>query len=213
MNETINHYLSELLPASPDWAKALEANAQENRVPIMEPLGIQFLTQLIRIHKPKRILEVGAAIGYSALKMQEASPLSHIVTMERDEERYREAVKNISSNNKADSIEVLYGDALDLMEDFVQQGKQFDFVFIDAAKGQYGKFFEFADALVPPGGLIVTDNVLFRGYVAGIDEIPKKYKSMIRKLRDYNEMLSAHPSYNTTIMPVGDGVAISLKIF
>ena len=213
MNETINNYLSELLPASPDWAKTLEAYAKENKIPIMEPLGIQFLTQLIRLHKPKCILEVGAAIGYSALKMQEASPLSQIVTMERDEERYEEAVKNISSNNKTDSIEVLFGDALDLMEDFVQQGKQFDCVFIDAAKGQYGKFFEFADQLVSSGGLIVTDNVLFRGYVAGIDEIPKKYKNMIRKLRDYNEMLSAHPSYNTTIMPVGDGVAISLKVF
>jgi len=213
MDDIINDYLTKLLQASPDWAEKLEVYAKENRVPIMEPLGIEFLTQLIRMHKPKRILEVGAAIGYSALKMNEASPESEILTMERDELRYEEAVKNISTYNKADLIKVLFGDALDLMEKFVQDGEQFDFVFIDAAKGQYGKFFELADALVSQGGLIVTDNVLFRGYVAGIGEIPKKYKNMVQKLRDYNEMLSKHPSYNTTIMPVGDGVAVSLKIF
>lgn len=212
MNELTNEYLTSLLKQSSGWAEELETYAKEHHVPIMEPLGIQYLTQLIRLHRPKRILEVGTAIGYSAMKMLEAYPEAKIVTMERDKERYEQAAANVIKEQKQNQINVLFGDALEKMAEFAKQGEQFDFVFIDAAKGQYGKFFDFADQLVTKGGLIVTDNVLFRGFVADDSEVPKKFKNMVKKLQHYNAMLMQHSSYSTSIMPVGDGVAASLKI-
>ncbi|WLV23643.1 O-methyltransferase [Aciduricibacillus chroicocephali] len=213
MIEMTNEYLESLLETSSEWEAELEAYALEHHVPIMEPLGIEYLQQLLRLHQPKRILEVGTAIGYSALKMNKVCPDAQIVTMERDEVRYDEAVRNIKRLDKEKEIHLIFGDALEQMEKFVQDGERFDFVFIDAAKGQYGKFFELAHALVPKGGLIVTDNVLFRGYVADDSEVPKKFKNMVKKLKLYNEMLMHHSSYSTVIMPIGDGVASSIKLF
>jgi len=212
MEELTQQYLTQLLPQSTGWAERLEADAKADHVPIMDPLGIRFLTQLIRIQQPKRILEVGTAIGYSALKMLEASPEATIVTMERDEQRYQEAIRNIAACDKATQIHVQLGDALEYMERLRETAQQFDFIFIDAAKGQYGKFFDLAHDLLASEGSIVTDNVLFRGYVAGSGDIPKKYINMVKKLRAYNEMLMNHPDYSTTIMPIGDGVAVSLRL-
>ncbi|MFS0751356.1 O-methyltransferase [Oceanobacillus sp. 1P07AA] len=211
MDDTISHYLASLTPNSPEWAEQLELVAEENNIPIMDKTSMHFVQVLLQIHQPKRILEVGTAIGYSALRMEENAHQASIVTIEKDETRYNDAIENISKLNKNDCIKVIHGDALQEMIQLKENHEKFDTVFIDAAKGQYGRFLELADSMVKNGGLIITDNVLFRGFVATPEETPKRFRSMVKKLRDYNEKLMNHSHYQTSILPIGDGVAISYK--
>lgn len=211
MNDKTISYLSSLLPPSNDWASVLEKQAEIDRVPIMDKLGMNFLMQQIRIAKPKKILEIGTAIGYSALCMLEASPSASIVTIEKDETRYQQALENIKQRNKQEQIEVILGDAQEVMEQLITTDASFDFVFIDAAKGQYRRYFELADQLLTNEGIIASDNVLFKNYVAEAERASKRHKKIAEKLQEYNRFLMNHPHYTTAIVPIGDGVALSLK--
>ncbi|GGA69066.1 O-methyltransferase [Ornithinibacillus halotolerans] len=211
MNELLNQYLNKHLPLSSNWVIELEKQAKIDRIPIMDPIGMNFLMQLIRLNKPKKILEVGAAIGYSALRMHEAYPESHITTIERDDVRYKQAVENISKQNKASNITIIHGDALEELEELANKKLTYNCIFIDAAKGQYKKFFELSIPLLEDNGFVVTDNVLFRGYVAEPEFDHPRYKKMVEKIRVFNEWLVNHPNFVTTILPIGDGVAISYK--
>ncbi|MEN2765903.1 O-methyltransferase [Ornithinibacillus xuwenensis] len=211
MDEKTITYLTNHLPESKDWVKELEEQAKIDHIPIMDPIGINFLMQLIRLNKPKRILEIGAAIGYSALRMNEANPESEIVTIERDDVRYKQAVDNITKQQKQSSIQVIHGDALEELEKLAENKERFHCVFIDAAKGQYKRFFELSLPLLADNGFIISDNVLFRGYVMEPNFEHPRYKKMVEKIRAYNEWLANHPSFVTTILPIGDGVAISYR--
>ncbi|WP_249871016.1 O-methyltransferase [Oceanobacillus saliphilus] len=211
MSEKLNNYLIETLPQQHQWVTELEAKAKADNVPIMDRAGIHFVMQLVRMSKPARILEVGTAIGYSALRMLDANPDSSIVTIEKDKERYEEAITTIDKLNRQSKIEVILGDALDKLMELSLQKNTFDLIFIDAAKGQYQRFFELADPMLNKNGIIISDNVLFRGYVANPENVPKRYEKMVERLRKYNEMLMNHPNYTTSIVPIGDGVAISYK--
>lgn len=211
MDEIITQYLSTLLPEEEQWVKELQAAAKKDNVPIMDAISMRFLMQLMRLNKPARILEIGTAIGYSSLRILEANPTAHIVTIERDEPRYEQAVQNIQRLGKQDHITLLFGDALQCMDELIAKEHTFDCVFIDAAKGSYKQFFEKAQLLIAENGFIVSDNVLFRGYVADISLSPKRYVKMVEKIRDYNQWLSSHPAFTTTIVPTGDGVALSIK--
>ncbi|MBA2173507.1 O-methyltransferase [Halobacillus locisalis] len=203
-------YLQSLLPKATKQVERLEEYAKEQGVPIMEPLGIHFLMQIIRMQNPDRILEIGTAIGYSALRMIEASPTSEIVTIERDRERYDEALKNVAEADADHRIHILYGDALEMKEEVVKKAP-FDLLFIDAAKGKYEEFFHLYEPLLSEGGVIISDNVLFKGYVADDTEASKRMAKIAKKIRQFNEWLTSHPDYHTTIIPIGDGVAITKK--
>ncbi|WP_222599208.1 O-methyltransferase [Aquibacillus kalidii] len=210
MDNTIDHYLLDIRNNSPEWAQQLEKYARENHVPIMEPLGIDFLMQIIRINKPSRILEIGTAIGYSALRMLEASPTSHIVSVERDEPRFQEAVQNIKKMDKDQNIDVLFGDALDITNEIKEKGP-YDLLFIDAAKGQYQRFFELYSTMLTSDAVIISDNVLFKGLVANPNSDKERLNKIANKITTYNKWLMEHPQYVTTIVPIGDGIAISIK--
>ncbi|MFD1850196.1 O-methyltransferase [Oceanobacillus bengalensis] len=209
MDKQIGDYLIQTLPKQQDWVIELEEQAAIDRVPIMDKAGMHLVMQLIRITKPKRILEIGTAIGYSALRMKGAYPDTTIVTIEKDENRFQQAINNIRQQNKNGEIDVIHGDALEEMTRLT--GKTFNLIFIDAAKGQYKRFFELAVPLLADNGIIITDNVLFRGHVANPEETPKRYKNMVEKIRDYNQYLNEHPLFHTSIIPIGDGVAVSYK--
>lgn len=211
MNEDIQGYLQELINPATDQVRELEEYAHIHNVPIMESTAIDFLLKQIMIHQPKRILEIGTAIGYSAIRMLEASPEAEIITIERDKQRYEEAVRFIKESQKSEQVDVRFGDALEVLEELQQDKESFDFIFIDAAKGKYRDFFDLAHPLLQKGGWLVTDNVLFRGYVKDEETAPKRYRNMVKKIRAYNQFLSAHPEYITSILPIGDGVMISYK--
>lgn len=211
MDKKIENYLENLLPASPDSAKALEKYAEINHVPIIHRNSMHMINLVLTMQQPESILEVGTAIGYSALRMLEGAPDAKIITVEKDKKRYYEAITNIQKQKRNSKVDVILGDAADVMQDLAEKKKQFDVIFIDAAKGQYQSYFDLADRMLISGGILITDNVLFRGMVYSGGEAPKKYKTLVRKLKAYNEMLMNHPDYHTSIIPIDDGVSISYK--
>ena len=186
----------------------IEKYAQENNVPIMQKDGIEFLTNYIKENNIKSILEIGAAIGYSAIKMASISDDIKVTTIERDSFRYNEAVKNIEYNNLNDRINIINADALE-----VELNDKYDLIFIDAAKSQYIKFFEKFEKNLKTNGVIVSDNLSFHGLVE--DETKtnnRNTKQLVRKIRKYIEYLKENPNYKTTFYELGDGVAISIKL-
>lgn len=187
----------------------MEEYAQQHGVPIMESAGIETMLQLLRIQQPESILEVGTAIGYSALRMAFALPDTKIITLERDEERYSLAAEYIKAAGMQERITQIKGDAL-LLEPEASKYAPYDVIFIDAAKGQYRRFFELYSQSLKPGGLIITDNVLFKGLVydeQGIES--KRVRNLVKKIDEFNRWLAGHQGFDTVILPIGDGVAVS----
>ncbi|HWI50348.1 MAG TPA: O-methyltransferase [Rummeliibacillus sp.] len=188
----------------------MEQFAEENYVPIMQLPAIEILLQMLRIQNPATILEIGSAIGYSAIRMAETLPQSKIVTIERDETRIEQAKQFLSRFAAKDNIELLEGDALEV--DVRSIYPSFDAVFIDAAKGQYKKFFEKYSPLVKKGGILYIDNMYMHG-LSNLDmkDVPKRKRTMIRNLHQFAEWIIANPEYQSTFFPVGDGLLICIK--
>ena len=186
--------------------KELKEYAERENVPIMQDDGIEFLTNFIIKKQSKNILEIGTAIGYSAIMMAISKVDVHITTIERDEVRYMEALKNIKKFNLEDRITLIFNDALNVkLED------KYDLIFIDAAKGKNRDFFERFEGNLASDGYIITDNMYFHGYVE-MDEanIPSKnIQGIVRKIKDYTYFLENHMLYKTTIYKIGDGIAVT----
>lgn len=210
LENSVHQYIEDLVPERSEFFQTMEKYALDHGVPIMECAGIEALLQILRIKQPERVLEVGAAIGYSALRMADALPASQIVTLERDEERALIAEQNIAELGMQERVILLKGDALEI-EDIVSSYGPFDVIFIDAAKGQYKRFFELYSTYLNDSGLIITDNVLFKGLVAEEKIEHRRTAQLVKKIKQYNEWLMSHPDYHTVILPVGDGVSISKK--
>lgn len=187
--------------------ESLEKYAKENRIPIMQKDGIEFLVDYIKNNDIKNILEIGTAIGYSSIKMALINDDIKVTTIERDKERYDLAIKNIENFNLQERINVIFGDALD-----VELDNEYDLIFIDAAKAQYIKFFEKFDKNLKKGGVVISDNLSFHGLVSDDSKITNRNtKQLVKKIRKYIEFLKDNTSYNTTFYEVGDGIAISVK--
>lgn len=188
--------------------KEIKEYAIDNKIPIMRQDGIDFLTTFIIKHQVKNVLEIGSAIGYSAIMMSLCSPNLKVTTIERDEERYLEAIKNIKKLKLEDRITLIFNDALKTKI----EGK-YDLVFIDAAKAQNIKFFELFERNLTDGGFIITDNMYFHGLVHKNEKEIKSrnVRGIVRKIKDYISFLKNNDNYNTTIYDVGDGIAVSEK--
>ncbi len=182
--------------------------ADVNNVPIMTDEGIKFLTNYIYKNNIKRILEVGTAIGYSAIMMCNVANDITVTTIERDEKRYLEAIKNVKKAGLEDRIDMIYKDAFEVNLD-----DKYDLVFIDAAKAQNQKFFEKFQYNLACGGTIITDNMNFHGLV---NKNPEEIKSrdlrqLVRKVKDYKVFLTENKSFETEFLDIGDGIAISKR--
>lgn len=183
----------------------IEQYAEEYYVPIMQKEGIEFIKNFIKQNQIKTILEIGSAIGYSAIQMALVSPDIHITTIERDEERYREAVKNIKAFNLEDRIDIYLVDAFEF-----ETNKHFDMMLIDAAKSQNEKFFLKFEKNI--NRYILTDNLHFHGLVYSEEEIKSKnVRSMVHKIEQYITFLKNNTSFETTIYNVGDGIGVSIR--
>lgn len=206
-NPAIDEYLSTLVPARSSLLARMEEEARVDNVPIMQLPAVQALRMLLLLHKPTSILEIGTAIGYSTIWLAEAAPQARVVTMELDPERIARAEVHLQEAGLRDRVEIIAGDATKgLPAEY-----QFDCLFIDAAKGQYQTFLELYMPHLKKGGLIICDNVLFRGLVAEPDEASKRLKPLVQKLIGFNAGLRDHPELETTFLPVGDGIAVSIK--
>lgn len=182
--------------------------AEEYNVPIMVDEGINFLRNYIARNDVKNILEIGTAIGYSAILMAMVRPDITITTIERDEKRYLEAIKNIKKANMQDRIHLIYKDALE-----VELNEQFDLLFIDAAKAQNIKFFERFEPNLRPFGTVITDNMSFHGLVnQDEDQIESRnVRQLVRKVKDYKAFLEQNQAFRTEFLEIGDGIAVSIK--
>lgn len=183
--------------------------ALDNNVPIMTEGGIDYLMKYIRKNNVKRILEIGSAIGYSAILMSSVSDDIFVTTIERDEKRYMEALKNIKKAHLEDRIELIYNDALEVSV----KGK-YDLIFIDAAKAQNQKFFEKFEKNLEFDGTIITDNMNFHGLVnKDLEEIESRnLRQLVRKVKDYKEFLKNNKKFSTDFLDIGDGIAISKRV-
>lgn len=210
--DTLTDYLTARLPERDDFFHAMERYAKEHRIPIMDPVSMNFVTQLVNIHQAKHVLEIGTAIGYSALRIAKANEHVHITTIEKNDNMYTLAKKNIESYDKKKQINVLHGDAIELIPQILKKNRQIEFVFIDAAKGQYKRYFQLVADVLPARGVIVCDNVLFQGYVVRDEMIERKrLQKLVQKIQSFNDWLVTNDTFHTSIVPIGDGLTISVK--
>lgn len=187
--------------------RKMEKYADEKGIPIMEKDGINFLSEFVKLNKIKDILEIGSAIGYSAINMALASNDVNITTIERDKDRYIEAVKNIKSAKLDHRITLVLADALDFNTD-----EKFDLIFIDAAKSQYLKFFNKFSNNLKPKGYVVTDNIKFHGLAfSDKSKLSRNLRQLLTKLENYVNFLNNNKDFKTRFFDIGDGIAISRR--
>ncbi len=187
---------------------AMERYAEANNIPIIEIDSIKFIMKYIRLNNVQKVLEIGTAIGYSAILMANASETVEITTIEKDEKRYREAVKNVNACGLDKRIEIVYNDAMDVN----LSGRTYDLIFIDAAKGGYIKYFEKFCHYLSPGGVIITDNLNFHGLVKNKNAIKSKnLRGIVDKIEKYIDFLNNNEDYITKFYEIGDGLSVSFK--
>ena len=186
----------------------MEHYAVTNNVPIIELDSIKFIMKYIKLNQVKSILEIGTAIGYSAILMANANDFCEITTIERDEKRYKEAVKNVNKSGLDKRIELVYNDAME-----VNLGdNKYDLIFIDAAKGQYIKYFDKFSNYLNQGGVIITDNLKFHGLVKNKDLIKSRnVRGRVTKIEKYIDYLKENKDYVTKFYDIGDGLSVSFK--
>lgn len=186
----------------------LEDYASKNNIPIMMKDGIEFLLEYIRKNDIKSILEIGSAIGYSAIRMCLVDDNIKVTTIERDVNRYNEAINNIKSFDLENRINIILDDAFN-----VELNDSYDLIFIDAAKSQYIKFFEKFKLNLNDNGVIVSDNLNFHGLThTPLEEIESRnVKGLVRKLNEYIDFLTDNKEFNTKFYDIGDGISISCK--
>lgn len=188
--------------------REMKQYAEVNNVPIMMDEGIDFLTTFILKNHVKNVLEIGTAIGYSAIMMALVDPNLKITTIERDEIRYLEALKNVKAFGLENRITLIYNDAFNVKLD-----EKFDLIFIDAAKAQNIKFFEMFERNLEYRGVIITDNLKFHGLVDKKEEEikSKNLRALVRKIKDYVDYLKTNEKYNTEFFEVGDRISVSTR--
>ena len=190
-----------------DKINEIKSYAKENNVPIMMDDGIDFLTNLIRQRKVKNILEIGTAIGYSAIMMALVDENIKITSIEKDDKRYFEAIKNVKKFNLEDRITLIYNDALE-----IKLKDKYDLIFIDASKGKNKLFFEKFCNNLTEKGVIITDNLSFHGLVQNDSLIKtKNQRGLVNKIKDYISFLENNTEYVTEFINIGDGISISKK--
>lgn len=186
----------------------MEEYASLKNIPIIEKDSIAFIMKYIKKNNIKNILEIGSAIGYSTILMASASQEVTVTTIERDESRYMECLKNVKKCGFEKKINVVFQDALEVN----LTGVKYDMIFIDAAKGQYIKFFEKFQYFLNDGGVIITDNLKFHGHVGKSKEtLSKNLRGLVEKIEDYIEFLKNNPDFETNFYDVGDGLSVSVK--
>ena len=209
-DERYSSYMNSLYEANTELLQRLEEDAHRDDVPIIRKETQQLLKVLLSLKQPSAILEVGAAIGFSSILMAEYNPAEcKITTIENYEKRIPVAKKNIKDAGKQDVITLLEGDATEILKEL--QGP-YDFIFMDAAKAQYIVFLPEVKRLLSKGGVLVSDNVLQDGdVVQSRFAVTRRNRTIHKRMREYLYALTHDEELSTTILPVGDGVTISVK--
>lgn len=210
LDERMLTYINSLDSGNTPFLEELEQEALDNRIPIIRKDMQTFLKMFLAMRKPKRILEVGTAVGFSALLMCEyGEPDVQITTIENYEKRIPVARDNFVRAGREKQIKLLQGDAQDILKEL--EGP-FDFIFMDAAKGQYIFFFPELLRLLEDGGVLITDNVLQDGdIIESHFAVERRNRTIYKRMREYLYTLTHHEQLVTSVLPVGDGITISVK--
>src|SRR3712207_2836166 len=196
----INQYLYTKIEEKNPILLELEEYARQHKVPIITKEVAEYLKMMLQLKKCHHALEIGTAIGYSGIYI--AREISGILTtIEIDQNRFEEAKKNFKKA-KITNVNQILGDATDEIKHL---NETFDFIFIDASKGQYQKFFEDSYSKLQQGGIVFIDNILFRGYVCE-ENYPKRYRALVKKLDEFISYL--YKNHNFVLLPFGDGIGI-----
>ncbi len=210
MDEQTKIFIENMLPKEAGIEAELRVYANENHVPILRHDAAAFLRTLVSLKKPKRILEVGTAIGYSAILMSQSSCESKIDTVEIDLQSVVIARNNIETACKSDKIRVIAGDGAEVL---AALQKPYDMIFMDAAKGQYINLYEDAMRLLNIGGLLVCDNCIFYGKVLdNPKEAPHKHRTIVTNLRAFLQKIMSDDRLQSSLLDVGDGMTVSTRI-
>ena len=185
----------------------LRAEALERGIPVADDETLQYLLLTLRIAKPKRILEIGTAVGLSSTAMLFECPEARLTTMELEEERYLEAKKNFAYFGVSDRVNAYLGDAGEIL---AMMDGEFDFVFLDGPKAQYEKYLFDLKRLMRKGAVLFADDVLLYGWVSGVEPTPQKRHSIVDKIRSYLDVVTNDPELLTSVLDIGDGVALSV---
>lgn len=215
VDERITDYMNSLVQELPPYLRELEKTALMESIPIIRKETQTFLKVLISMKQPKRILEVGTAVGFSSLFMSEYMPEGcSITTIEKMPLRLEKAKKNFMEANLGEKVTLLEGDALIILSNLAKSEPfAFDFIFMDAAKAQYMNFLPEVMKLLPIGGVLITDNVLQDGTVAESRySITRRDRTIHSRMREYLFALTHMEEMETSIVPVGDGVTVSVRI-
>jgi len=215
-NNVVTEYINKYYKPLNDDLGLLRKYAEEKNIPIILKETEEFLLQLIRWRKPKRILEIGTSIGYSAACFSVLSPTSRILTIENKREAFDQAVENLEDLGVSERVHVLFGDAEQVMTSLlhktnIQGLEYFDFIFIDAAKSHYRRFWDEAIKLVQNEGLIICDNTLMNGRTVSdkYDHL-RKHRTNIAQMRDFLDYITDLEGVTTTVLPIGDGISMSV---
>ncbi len=210
--ERISAYLDSLDTGNTPFLNRIEEEAIKNRVPVIKRPTQALIRTLLAMQKPETILEVGTAVGFSAILMATYAPKGcRISTIENYEKRFPIAEENFAASGFGEQIEFIKGDAEDVLKDLAAQNRTYDMVFMDAAKGQYGHFYESIYDMLHPGSILLSDNVLQDGdIVESRFAVTRRNRTIHSRMREYLYMLTHSEELVTDILPVGDGVALSV---
>ena len=213
ISERLSEYIKALECDLPEYLDELEQRALADEVPIIRKEAQSLLRFLLCLLKPEKILEVGCAVGFSSAFMSEYMPENcTITTIEKVEMRIKEAKKNLAAIPRADKVTLLCGDANEVLKDLADKGESYPFIFMDAAKGQYMNFLPHLMRLLPEGGILITDNVLQEGTIVESKyTIPRRERTIHMRMREYVYTLKHMEELETVVLPVGDGVTLSVK--
>lgn len=205
----MDKYIKGLITDYDGILKELENYAQVNHVPIVQKEIAKFLELIVTIKKPSKILELGTAIAYSSILMGLSSNINcKIDTIERDENMLKLAKQNIENYGFSDRINILEGECIDVLKKI---DDKYDIIFIDAGKGHYGDFFAQCLRLLKEDGIIIADNTLFRGMVANEDLVKRRKITIVKRMREYLEMVCDGEKYITSVIPMGDGITVTTR--
>ena len=203
--------LNSFIPKRSEFLEELRRKSalEESYAPIVQPSTEQLIVTLLKLKKPKRVLEIGSAVGYSAILMADNLPEdSHIITIERYKKHADIAIDNIFATGNEKKIQLIEGEAIEVLQ---WLDGEFDFIFLDAAKAQYIEFLPHILRLLSKDGVLLSDNILYHGMVEDDDKVIRRKITIVKKLHKYLEEITSTDKLTNSIIPIGDGVALSVK--
>lgn len=208
----ITEYLRAKTTHEDDFLHELEAYAEQESVPIVEPETARFLSVMTEIKKPVRVLEVGTAIGYSAILIaRHIARGGKITTIEYNGDMVKTARENIEKAGFSDTVTVVEADAKDYLS-YIEEDETFDMIFLDGPKAHYIYMLDECVRLLKKGGVLISDNVLYKGMIADDNHVVRRKITIVKRLRKYIDELMEHKELKTSLLPLGDGVTVSVKI-